>query len=368
MTEKQDMNELQNPENGEAVAPRQGRGGKRRIAGIVIIVLMAAGAIGGVHLWLRSLTHISTDNAFVEAHVYSLSARVPGNVTRVNVDDNQLVHKGDLLVELDAADYRAKEADATAALAIAKNETLGDHAQVEAARADLNLTRANLAQADIDLTRARRLYGREVISKEQLDRAETARKVAQSQVNAAQEALRKAQALVGATPAGKDARVAQKAAQLEESSLNLSYTRIYAPADGYITKKSVEPGNNVQAGQPLLALVALNDTWVVANYKERQLTHVKPGQLVEFEVDAYPGKTFRGRVDSIMAGTGSAFSLLPPENATGNYVKVVQRIPVKIIVDKASDPTNLLRVGMSIVPSIVIDASPWDILFGKDGK
>lgn len=367
MTEKQEMEELQGPEESIEAGAR-GKGGKRKVAGIVMLVLMALGASGGAHLWLKSLTHISTDNAFVEAHVYSLSARVPGNVTRVTVDDNQQVRKGDLLVELDAADYRAKESDAAAALAMAQNETSGDYAQVAAARADVNLARANQAQADVDLTRARNLYGREVLSKEQLDRAETARKVAQSQVRAAEEAMRKAQAMVGAAPGGKEARVAQKAAQLEQSRLNLSYTKIYAPADGYITKKSVEQGNNVQAGQPLLALVALNDPWVVANYKERQLTHVKPGQMVEFEVDAYPGRTFRGRVDSIMAGTGAAFSLLPPENATGNYVKVVQRIPVKIVIDKASDPTNLLRVGMSIVPTIVIDASPWDILFGKGGK
>jgi membrane fusion protein (multidrug efflux system) len=132
------------------------------------------------------------------------------------------------------------------------------------------------------------------------------------------------------------------------------YTKIYAPSDGYITKKNVEVGNQVQAGQPLMALVPLKDVWIVANYKETQLTSVRPGQKVQIKVDMYPGKTFSGVVDSIMAGTGSVFSLFPPENATGNYVKVVQRIPVKIILEKATDPEHILRVGMSVQPTIAV--------------
>ncbi|HEU0265606.1 MAG TPA: HlyD family secretion protein, partial [Geobacterales bacterium] len=139
--------------------------------------------------------------------------------------------------------------------------------------------------------------------------------------------------------------------------LNLNYTVLRAPADGYITKKSVEPGNNVAPGQPVMALVALDQPWIIANYKESQLAHVRPGQKVEFTVDTYPGRIFTGKVESIMAGTGAAFSLLPPENATGNYVKVVQRIPVKITIDNVSDPEHQLRVGMSVVPTILVDRS-----------
>jgi membrane fusion protein (multidrug efflux system) len=161
---------------------------------------------------------------------------------------------------------------------------------------------------------------------------------------------------------GNKARVLQRKAQLEEARLQLSYTRITAPRDGYITRKGIEPGANVQAGQPLLALVPLQDAWVTANYKESQLTHIRPGQRVEFTVDAYPGRRFTGRVDSIMAGTGAAFSLLPPENASGNYVKVVQRVPVKIVIDRNSDPEHLLRVGMSIVPTVLTGRSTADVL------
>jgi membrane fusion protein (multidrug efflux system) len=133
----------------------------------------------------------------------------------------------------------------------------------------------------------------------------------------------------------------------------MSYTKIYAPVDGFVSKKSVEIGNQVQAGQPLLAIVPLEGTWVTANYKETQLERVRPGQKVYIKVDTYPGKTFTGKVDSVMAGTGSAFSLFPPENATGNFVKVVQRVPVKIVLDQGTDPEHALRVGLSVVPTII---------------
>jgi membrane fusion protein (multidrug efflux system) len=145
---------------------------------------------------------------------------------------------------------------------------------------------------------------------------------------------------------------------LKAAELNLGYTKIYAPTDGYITKRTVEIGNQIQAGQPLMAVVPLaqEDIWITANYKETQLEKVKPGQKVEIKVDTYPGKVFYGRVDSIMSGTGAVFSLFPPENATGNFVKVVQRIPVKIIPEKGADPSHLLRIGMSVVPTILINS------------
>jgi membrane fusion protein (multidrug efflux system) len=172
-----------------------------------------------------------------------------------------------------------------------------------------------------------------------------------------------AEAGLGGTQGGK-AKVLERRALLQEAELQLSYTKIYAARDGYITRKSVEPGANIQAGQALMALVPLKDAWITANYKERQITHIQPGQKVEFSVDAYPGRTFSGRVDSIMAGTGAAFSLLPPENATGNYVKVVQRIPVKIAIDNSSVPGHLLRVGMSVVPTVLTGRSGSAVLRG----
>lgn len=141
---------------------------------------------------------------------------------------------------------------------------------------------------------------------------------------------------------------------METAALQKGYTRIVAPADGYVTRKSAEAGNQVQAGQPIMAVVPLGDIWVIANYKETQLAKIKPGQEVEIEVDTFKGKTFKGKVDSIMAGTGAVFSLFPPENATGNFVKVVQRIPVKIVFEKGTDPDHLLRVGMSVVSTVLV--------------
>jgi membrane fusion protein (multidrug efflux system) len=147
--------------------------------------------------------------------------------------------------------------------------------------------------------------------------------------------------------------VKQKDEVLKAEDLKKSYTNIYAPAEGYITKKSVETGNQIQEGQPLMAIVPLDDIWVVANYKETQIENVRPGQRARIKVDTYPDRDFEGTVQSIMSGTGSAFSLFPPENATGNYVKVVQRIPVKIVLKKGTDPNHILRVGMSVQPTII---------------
>ncbi len=338
-------------------------GGKRKRAGFILVILLVVGFVLAARWWIGSKTHVTTDNAFIESHIRSISSRVPGTVTRVLVNDNQFVRQGDLLVELDPSDYRVRTANAQAELDMARNETSSDYAKVEGAKASVGLAEARLAQANIDLQRGKALFGKEVIPKEQLDRLETAHRITVSQLQEAREDLRKEEANLGlSAKGGKEARIAQKAAKLDEARLNLSYTRIYAPSDGYITRKSVETGNNIQGGQPLMALVKLEDAWITANYKESQLTHVKPGLKVTFEVDTYPGKKFKGNVESIMAGTGAAFSLLPPENATGNYVKVVQRIPVKILIDSASDPEHVLRVGMSVVPTITTGRSLAEIL------
>ncbi|HJV35380.1 MAG TPA: HlyD family secretion protein [Geomonas sp.] len=329
---------------------------KRRRGGIVLLVIIIVGAVLGVRQWMHAKTHIETDDAFIESHVHSVSSRIPALVKTVAVRDNQFVHKGDLLVELDDSDFRARMKTAAASVEVAKNETSGDYAQVDAAKASVGLASATLEQADLDLKRGQKLYAKEVIPKEQLEKLTTARRVAEMRLKEAQESERRAEAMLGMAGSGsREARVAQKQGELQTAALNLSYTRIVAPTDGYVTRKSVEAGNYVQPGQALMALVTLDDAWVTANYKESQLTHVRPGQQVEFKVDSYPGHVFRGTVDSIMAGTGAAFSMLPPENATGNYVKVVQRIPVKIAIDRKSDPEHLLRVGMSVVPTILTE-------------
>ncbi len=339
------------------------KSGGRTRAGIILLLLITICAVGGFRWWLWGKSHIKTDNAFVEAHVHSVASRVPGTIERVLVQDNQLVKKGDLLLEIDPADYRVRVESAAAAMAMASNETSGEYAKVEAARADLGQSRARREQAEIDLKRGKALFEREVIPKEQLERLTTALNVAVAQEREREEQVRKARAEVGISgTGGREAKIAQRRAQLSEARLSLSYTRVLAPADGYVTRKSAEAGNYVQPGQPLMAIVPLQDSWVTANYKESQLTHVKPGQKVTFTVDAYPGRTFRGSVESIMAGTGAAFSLLPPENATGNYVKVVQRVPIRIAIDRESDPERLLRVGMSVVPTILTERKSSAVL------
>ena len=342
---------------------KKGSINKKHKALIILLILAVTGGWFGVNWWIMSKTHIATDNAFVEARTVPISFKVSGTVKHVLVTDNQFVRQGDLLVELDERDFQVQVAKADAGVGMAVNETGGERLQVEAARATVQLDKARYDQSVLDLQRGEALFGREVIPKEQLDRLKTAKRVAGSQLKEADEGLKRAKAVAGvAAVGGNKARVREKQAQLEDARLKLSYTRITAPHDGYITRKNVEPGANVQAGQSLMALVPLQDAWIVANYKESQITYIRPGQRVEFTVDAYQDRQFTGRVDSIMAGTGAAFSLLPPENATGNYVKVVQRVPIKILVDSNSDPDHLLRMGMSVVPTVLVGRTKADIL------
>jgi len=238
-------------------------------------------------------------------------------------------------------------------------------ASVETAKANLELQEANLKQAEIDMKRAEDLLKDDIIPKERYEKTKTGYDIATAQVRAAKESLRQVEArlvtqnaLIKQTEASLEpqkALIRQREASLGAAELNLSYTKVYTPSDGYITRKSVETGNQVQSGQPLLAVVPLDDIWIIANYKETQLERVRPGQKVKIKVDTYSGRTFNGRIESIMAGTGSVFSLFPPENATGSFVKVVQRIPVKIIFEKDADPKHILRVGMSVVPTIIVE-------------
>ena len=347
-----------------AAQPHKKRPAGRRNKGIIILcILIAIGGWLGLRMFITSKTHIETDNAFIEARMVPVSAKVSGTVMRVLVNDNQFVKKGDLLLEIDPRDYQVQMAKAAAGVGVAENETGGEYLKVEAARAALQSARARHDQAILDLERGEKLFSREVIAKEQLERLKTARLVTESQLREAGENLKRSQAEAGlGGKSGGRAKVMERKAFLNEAELQLSYTKIHASRDGYITRKSLEAGANIQAGQALMALVPLQDAWITANYKERQITHIQPGQKVEFRVDAYPGRTFTGQVDSIMAGTGAAFSLLPPENATGNYVKVVQRIPVKIAIDNSSDPLHLLRTGMSVVPTVLTGRKTGDVI------
>lgn len=352
---------------------------RRKFIVLAVFALAAVIAVAGILYYVDYIKHhVSTDDAFVTGNIHVIASKVPGTIRAVHVHDNQPVKKNDLLLEIDDQDFdvRVREAHSGVKAENSKLSELSTRVEVsqkqfqelghrlESAKANLRLQEANLKQADIDLKRAERLYKKEILPEEKLEKARTGYDVAVAQVEAAKEQLKHAEAALETQKAvirqtessvqSQGSLVRQKEAVLKGEDLKKSYTRIYAPADGYVTKKSVEVGNQVQAGQPLLAVVPLENVWIVANYKETQLERVRPGQKVKIEVDTFPGKVFEGFVDSIMAGTGSVFSLFPPENATGNFVKVVQRIPVKIVLKKGADPDHVLRVGMSVEPTILI--------------
>jgi len=340
--------------------------------------------IGAVILYVYlqyKKTHITTDDAFVDGRIHVIASKVPGTVKTLYINDNQFVKKNDPILEIDPVDYHVKVKEAQAGFQAererlselqdrvntAKRQQAEVIASLEAARANVELQKANLELAKVNLERSESLLRKEAIARQQYDNAKTAYDVAAAQVKAAQDMFKQLEASVETQKAlikqaesslrTQQAQIQQREATLRGTELNLGYTKICAPTDGYITKRTVEIGNQIQASQPLMAVVPLaqEDIWITANYKETQLEKVKPGQRVEIKVDTYPGKTFNGRVNSVMAGTGAVFSLFPPENATGNFVKVVQRIPVKIILESGEDPKHLLRIGMSVQPIILIE-------------
>lgn len=347
-----------------AVPSEQPAEKRQRKSGLILLAIAILGGVFTLYWLIDARTRISTDNAFIQASVHPVSSRVRGTVLAVHVTDNQPVKKGDVLVELDTSDYQVGVSRSEAELALARSESSAEQIQVRASQALLDTAEAQLLQASHDVTRGRTLYNKDVIPKEALEKLETSYTVAKARANQAREQVKRDQAIAGAqsTKALHAARVQRQQAILTEQRLKLGYTRIIAPSDGYVTRKNVEVGMTLEAGQPILAIVPTDDVWITANLKESQLTHIKTGQAVNIKIDAYPGMTITGTVDSIMAGTGSAFSLLPPENATGNYVKVVQRVPVKIILSKESRSDSRLRVGMSVVPTIYTGRSFTDSL------
>lgn len=327
--------------------------GSRKVAVSILVLLILFGVSITYYFWHRASIYVSTDDAYVEGNIHLTSSRVPGTVVGIEVKSNQLVQEGQLLARLDPAPFEVAVRDSEAALELAKNEVNQLKAAVQTAEAHVVLAEAALEQAELDLRRTYDLVEDGVAPKDVLDRTKTSRDVAAAGVKAAAEGLHQARAALGNTAEGAIHPLIQKRqAELDRAKLDLSYTNIYSPARGHVTRKSVEIGNRVQPGQPLMSIVPLDEIWVVANYKETQLENVKDGQPVDITVDTYPGLELRGRVESIMAGTGAAFSLFPPENATGTFVKVVQRIPVKIVLERKSDPDHVLRVGMSVVTTI----------------
>ena len=352
---------------------------KKAVTFILFPIIIVIGAVILYFYLQYKKTHISTDDAFVDGRVHVIASKVPGTVKIIHIKDNQFVRKSDVILEIDPTDYevRIKETRAGLETERAKLSEIRDRvdtvkkqlseiiASLEASRANVELQEANLRQAEIDFKRAEILLKKEVIPRDQYDRAKTAYEIAMAQVKAAKDRVKQLEAsletqraLIKQTESGlppQEAQIRQRDAVLKGAELNKSYTKIYAPSDGYIAKRSVEIGNQIQPGQSLMAVVPLDDIWITANYKETQLERVKLGQKVKIKVDTYPDKVFYGKVDSIMAGTGAVFSLFPPENATGSYVKIVQRIPVKIVLDQGTDPSHILRIGMSVVPTILIE-------------
>lgn len=345
------------------------------IAALLVIVGIAYGARGAFH----SFTHESTDDAFIDAHIIAIAPKISGRVTAVHVNDNQQVKKGDPLVDLDPADVEAMLAQKRAAVDVSRAKQRNAETAAEQADAHLNTVHAGFeaagantaaAAADTrklrgDLERNQQLISRGAISSQEFEHSSIDTQASQAtleskkkQMDAAaaflKEAEKQAQSAHVQVDAAK-AEVTEAEAAERAASLQASYATITAPEDGHVTTKAIEAGAYVQVGQNLLALVT-PEVWVTANFKETQLQDVRPGQPVTIEVDAYPDHPLRGHVDSVQAGSGARFSLLPPENATGNYVKVVQRVPVKIALDEQPDVQRVLGPGMSAVPDVKVNA------------
>ena len=335
-TTKPEVETVPSPRTSAVTSPAAPRpGGRKRIAFIIMgVVLVGLLAVGARRWWLGR-THVSTDDAQVDGHIIPILPKVGGFVLTVRVIENQHVQAGDTLVVLDDRDYRVRltQADADLAVALAG---VSDRVRVGQAEAQVEQAQANASKAHADLDRLRPLAEQEIVSKQQLDAAAAAARAADAALAAARAALLAADARVGAMRAARD-----------QAALNLSYTRITAPASGVVSKKSVEVGQLVQPGQPLMSIVPLDDVWVTANLKETQIANVKPGNPVDFTVDAYSGIHFKGHVESLSPATGARFSLLPPDNATGNFTKVVQRVPARIRPDSI-DAAHPLRPGMSV--------------------
>lgn len=329
---------------------------KKRIFIISILILISIGAIFfGIKWWTYRKYFVTTDNAYVKGDIIYISSRIPGTVNEVLVDNNWHVLPGQTLVKLDPNDYAVKLREMEMGLRLAVEEVDQRYAAVETAQARVKLAKSQYDQAKLDLERAKALYDKGVVSREIYDRADTDYKVAESQLNVALKELEHAKAALGGELDGaryERAIVQKPLTQKQEADLNLSYTTIKSPVEGFVTRKTVEIGHRIQVSQPLMAIVKLDGIWIEANYKETQLTHVRVGQPVEIEADIYPGYIYKGRVHSISSGTGAAFSLLPPENATGNWVKVVQRVPVKIVLEEPPPPDKPLRVGLSLSTTI----------------
>lgn len=358
------------PRESVVTPPAKGAMRKRIIFGVIAVAAVVA-LTWAVRKFIYSRGHETTDNAQVDGHIVPVLAKVGGYVTAVLVQDNDSVQKGQTLVRIDDAEYRVKVAQAEADLAAAQSTAGGRQftgqsqaavataaGQRSAADAQIQAALANQQKANADLARMRDLVAKQIVSAQQLDAAQAAAASAAADVEALQRQAAAAGGAVQNAQAGvrlAQARLQAAQAALDNAKLQLSYTTVSAPETGTISKKQVEIGQLVQAGQTMMSIVADTGTWVTANFKETQLNKMRVGQPVAFEVDAYPGCEFEGKVQSLSGATGARFALLPPDNATGNFTKVVQRLPVRIAITKGCGSNHPLRPGMSVVAHVDIN-------------
>jgi membrane fusion protein (multidrug efflux system) len=341
--------------------PPEKTGRLKRMFGLAIgAIVLCALIAGGTLYWLDARHFESTDDAFVDAYSTQMASRVAGQVTKLLFADNQHVRAGDTLVLIDPRDFQAKLDQAKAQQASAEATLQQARAQVLVQQANVDQAAANVRVSDADLLQARQDYDRfqainpHAVTRQQIDAATATFHSAQAKLEASRQTVGGAQAQVRAAQAqvlAAQASLLQAEANTRAAELQLSYCTIVAPVAGIVTHRSVDAGNYVSAGQPLFALVQ-DDRWVTANFKETQLASIHPNQDVDISIDAVPSVTFHGKVDSFQAGTGTVFSTLPAENATGNYVKIVQRLPVKIVFDDPRVKDYPLAPGMSVTPRV----------------
>ncbi len=338
----------------------------------LVVAIAGIGATLG-YRWYQAQHYVSTDNAQIEGRIVPMAPRVAGYVKALNISDNQMVKAGEMLVKIDDRDYlaRLQQADAELAIAIANagKSAGGDgvgqamaqismaQANASAATANIRQIEANLQKARSDLERFRSLAAQNMASQQQLEAADTAVRAAEAQLKTARDSANAAGEQVtmySAALRSAKSKVDATRAQRELAAIQLGDTGLQAPVGGMISKKNVEIGQLIQPGQTLFSIVSSDDIWIVANVKETDIGRVKPGDKAEIEVDAYPGSKLAGQVESISAATGAKFALLPPDNATGNFTKVVQRVPVKIRLQQDNAHKLPLRPGMSVFATIVV--------------
>jgi membrane fusion protein (multidrug efflux system) len=342
-------------ERGASERRRASQLRRRLLRLLLMIVLPVVVVIAGGWWYLTSGRYASTDDAYVQSDMVMVSADVAGRVTEVAVHDNQQVKKGDLLFKLDQRPFNIAVERAKAQLASARLQVEGLRATYRQKLSDLKATQDTLAYQQREFDRQQQLAASHVVSQAGLDQTRNALDSARQQVSSTQQQIANVLASLGGDPdiaTDQHPLVQQTQAQLDQALLDLSHTTITAPLDGMVTKVDKLPvGNYLNAAVPAFSLIATDHVWIEANFKETDLTHMRDGQPATVSVDAYPGGDFRARVTSIAPGTGSEFSVLPPQNATGNWVKVVQRLPVRITIENP-DPEKPLRAGMSVTAEV----------------